>query len=710
MPINADLATKVWYRYQYARDTGHTAYVKKADVCDRFFQGDQWSPEDLAKLRMARRPALTINKIISTISNVMGEQIFNRSEISYRPRSGAPESNAEILNKVYSQISDVSQLNWKRSDMFADGIITSRGFLDVRMDFSESLTGKVCIDNMNPKNVLIDPDAEDYDPDTWNEVMTTKWVTIDDIEMLYGKDEADWLRNKSESYFPFGYDSIEVTRDMFGDRMSVNYTGGVGDYLNAVMRKHRLIERQHKVLDRQQHFVDPRSGLMRPVPTEWDRNRIAMVKQQFGFEVIPKLVKRIRWTVISDNVVLHDNWSPYKHFTIVPYFPYFRRGRTVGLVENLLGSQELLNKASSQELHVINTTANSGWKVKTGTLTNMSVEELEARGAETGLVIETNGDPDKDIVKITPNQVPTGLDRITYKAEEHIKTISNVPDSVMGQDRADVAAKAIQQKRQAASTNQAKPLDSLVRTDFILARNIVDLIQTFWTEEQVLTVTNDRATGATEQLTINQITPEGQVLNDVTLGEYDVVVTSVPVRETLEDSQFDQAVAMRELSIGIPDEVLIMSSRLQNKKEILAKMAAAGQSPQAQEQARLALEAQQAEVDKTKAETTAKQADTSLKTAKAQKEGVLAGKEAATPPESNAGDAEAAYLKTQQEMQHAQEKHEQEMQMMREKMQLAREEADNKRRLEAQAAAQKAVEDRVARMTSSTKTPGEKRA
>jgi hypothetical protein len=34
-------------------------------------------------------------------------------------------------------------------------------------------------------------------------------------------------------------------------------------------------------------------------------------------------------------------------------------------------------------------------------------------------------------------------------------------------------------------------------------------------------------------------TTQGQILNDLTLGEYEVVITSVPQGETLEDSQFE---------------------------------------------------------------------------------------------------------------------------------------------------------------------------
>ena len=634
MPIDTKLATKVWYRYAWARDNGHSQFIEKADKCEAFFRGEQWSKADKAKLNLQRRPALTINKIISTIGNVMGEQIYNRSEIAFRPRSGADPKTAEVLTKVFKQISDNNQLDWKRSDAFADGIISSRGYLDVRVGFTDSLQGEVVIDNINPKNVIVDPDGEDYDPDTWKEVFVTKWVSADDIAILYSKADAEMLRNREQSFFPYGYDSIQSNRDRFGDRFNPMYNGTYDE--SAVMRNIRIIERQHKVLDRQEHFVSRETGDMRPVPEDFDANRIAWYREKFGFEVVKKLVQRIRWTVIADNVRLHDDWSPYKHFTVVPYFPFFRHGTTIGLVENLLGPQELLNKVSSQELHVVNTTANSGWKVKSGALTNMSAEELEMRGAESGLVIETNGDPDKDIVKITPNQVPQGLDRVSFKAEEHIKGISGISDSMQGQDRADVAAKAIQAKRQAGSTNLVKPLDSLTRTDFILARNVLDLVQQFYTEPRVLTITHDALAGQSESFQINQQDPTtGEVVNDLMLGEYDVVISSVPQRETLEDSQFEQAMSMREQGIQIPDRFIIENSRLLKKSDLVKAMDDQQNSPEAQMQKRLQQRGQEAEVSKAEGEAAQKHADAGLKEAKKQSELVKAHKEASTPPEDN---------------------------------------------------------------------------
>ncbi len=692
MPIDTELATKQWVRYAWARDNGHAQFVQKAEKCDAFFRGDQWEKADKALLENQRRPALTINKILSTISNVLGEQIYNRAETSFRPRSGSPTEVADILTKVFKQISDNNQLDWKRSDMFADGIITSRGFLDVRIGYGDSMQGEVVIDNLNPKNVIIDPDGEEYDPDSWSEVFTTKWVTADDIAVLYNKEDAEYLRNREQSFFPYGYDSIQAYRDRFGDRFNPMYNG---DYDNSsVMRNIRLIERQYRMLDRQKHFVDPSTGDMRPIPDDFDRNKIAFMREQFGLEVTTKLVRRIRWTVIADNVRLHDDWSPYKHFTVVPYFPYFRRGTTLGLVENLLGPQELLNKVSSQELHVINTTANSGWKVKSGTLTNMTVEELEQKGAQTGLVVEVN--EIDGIEKIQPNQVPTGLDRITYKAEEHIKTISGVSDSMQGFDREDVAAKAIQAKRQAGSTNLAKPLDSLTRTDHILARNILDLVQQFYTEERIMTITHDEATGETETFAVNQVTPAGQIVNDLTLGEYDVVVSSVPRRETLEDSQFEQAVALREMGVMIPDSVLIDASRLVNKKDVIRAMEGDKNSPEAQEAAELQRRAQAAEVAKAEGEAAQKAADAQLKGAKTQETIVKAQVLANTPPEApQQGNPELEAAKAQHEADLAEREFEHRRVLDYQKLGLQRQQHNDKLALQAQQAAQERMDRRA---------------
>ena len=618
MPVDAQLATEQWMRYQYVRDRGHLQFLEKAHQCEEFFAGNQWSQADMTSLRLQRRPALTINKILSTLSTVFGVQIENRAEILFKPSYGSPAETAEALNKVWMQIAQNNQLQWVRSELFADGCIRGRGFLDTRLDFSDSLQGEVRITNLNSKNVVIDPDAEEYDPDSWSDVHVTKWLTPQDIAILYSKGDADILKNRDGSAYPYGYDSVERVRDRFGGNQLLAGYYGILDQHN-VRRNVRVLERQYRRLDKAEHFVNVRTGDMRQVPSEWDRDRIAFYLQNAGpdVSVVKKLVRRIRWTVTADNLVLHDDWSPYKHFTVVPYFPIFRYGKTVGLVENLIGSQELLNKTSSQELHVVNTTANSGWKLKTGALKNMSVEELEMKGAQTGLVLEL--DDVAAAEKIQPNATPQGLDRISYKAEEHIKGISGVSDSMQGFDREDVAAKAIQTKRSAGATNMGKPLDNLARTDWILARNVLDMVQAHYIEERLFTITHNDPAKELETVAVNQWDEgEQRIVNDLTVGEYSITVTSQPYRESLEDSQFDQALAMRERGIAIPDSVLVENSRLLRKQEIIKAMEGDKDSPEAQQRAQLELRALEAEVATAEAEAMSKKADAELKMAKAQ--------------------------------------------------------------------------------------------
>ena len=617
MPVDAAKAQEQWERYVYCRDNGHHEFLVKADKCDNFFAGQQWEEADLATLRAQKRPAITINKIISTISTILGEQIYNRNEVLFRPKSGSPADVAEALTKLWKYISHNNQLPWVRSDVFCDGVIRSRGFYDVRLEFDDSMQGEVRITQLNSKNVVIDSDGEDYDPDKWNDVSITKWLTPQDIELIYNAEDAKYLRSTAGSAYEMGYDSIERVRDRFGGTFIAAH---VGSFNMDLLRNIRVIERQYRRLSKQEHFVDIVTGDMRPIPDSWDRNRISDVLSKAGGQMstITKLAKRIRWTVTADNVVLHDDWSPYKHFTVVPYFPHFRHGRTIGLVENLLGPQEILNKTSSQELHVINTTANSGWKIEEGSLINMTVDELEAKGAQTGLVIEyAKGAQPPD--KILPNQVPTGLERVTYKSEEAIKTISGVSDSMQGFDREDVAAKAIAYKQQRGSVNLTKSLDNLERTDFILARNTLDIVQEFYTEPRILNIIGDDTNHEVEEITVNQPDPvTGKITNDLTIGEYDIIVTSSPHRATLEDSQFEQARALKELGVPLPDPVLIENSRLMRKAEIIKQMTGDQNSPEAQAQRQRQQRAEEAEVAKLEAEAQKTAADAQKTMAEAQ--------------------------------------------------------------------------------------------
>jgi len=698
MARNPLKAQEQWLRYVYARDMGHSRFVEKAERCERFVAGDQWEDADRSALRASRRPAITINKILITLASVTGEQIETRNEISFRPRTGAPTESSQIHTKLFRFISDQNQLDWLRTEVFGNGAVTSRGYYDVRLDFAKNMAGDIAITSLNPRNVMPDPDASSYDPDKWNDVLVTSWMTGDDIEYLYNKPDADALRLRTDSAYAFGYDSIDDGFDRFGGNPMI--AAAATEEMRPMLRNIRVIERQHRVLKKQRVFVDVRTGMKRDIPDQWTRDQIAQIlSENNNLIATDEVSKRVRWTVTADDFVLHDDWSPYKHFTVVPYFPVFRFGRTIGLIEGLLDPQELLNKTISQELHVVNTMANSGWKVRHGAVMNMTMDELEEMGAKSGLVLEIQGDPDKDVVKITPNQIPTGLDRISFKAENFIKSISGRGDSVMGLDRADVSGKAIGEKKQSADVPLRPALDNLVRTDWFLARNVLDIVQQFYTDPRIMNITKDDLTGEMETVEVNMPQPgSGELLNDLSLGEFDIVVVSQSAKRTLEESQFEQGVAMRELGIMIPDRFLIENSNLVKKAEIVKAMDEEAQSESAQIKAKSDVLERQLTVANLKADAAETESKVMVNRAKAAKE--------LQEVSSAAGNQNAEAALKQQE-------HDQKLTQMREehamKMQIKREEAaiDREIRLaEAKEKAKQAKMQTVMAAKQAAATPG----
>jgi hypothetical protein len=622
MPLNIEKSRDVWEKYVYARDNGHLNFVQKANQCESYFYGDQWNPIHKRRLESQGKPVLVINKVFSTLITVMGEQLQNQATVGFLPKaSGTPET-AEALNKIYIHIMNDNDIKNQESELFDEGVIGSRAFYDVRMDFDDSMKGEVNISLLNSKNVIIDPDADSYDPDDWGEVYVTKWMSPNDIRMMYNDKDAADLKLKARSDFNYGIDSVASLHNTFAglQQYAPAATTGVAD--KDVRRYIRVVERQFRVVRRVEHFVDLETGDTRRVPEDWDPARIAGVAEKYGLGIIKKKVKDIRWTVVADNYVLHDEWSPYQHFTPVPFFPIFHKGKTIGLVENLISPQEYLNKTTSQELHVVNTTANSGWQMEENQLVNMDADELEQRGAETGLVL-VRKEGSAPLEKINPNQVPTGLDRISFKADEHIKEISGVSDSQRGMDRADVAAKAIQAKQAAGGVNQAKVMFNLARTRALLAKRVLSIVQEFYTEERLIRITGGGLNDESEELTVNQVSPEGEIANDLTIGEYQVVITDMPARDNYEESQFQEAVQLRELGIAVPDAVLVEHSHLNRKEEIAASIKEAqggGETTEAEQQAQqLELEIRQLELEEKKVGIMQKQADATYTAARARK-------------------------------------------------------------------------------------------
>lgn len=626
----AQTARNQWDRYVRARDNGHLDYIEMAKRCDSFYRGEQWDKADIAQLDSEGRPALTINTILPTVNTVLAEQSSRRGDVQFKPRRGGEQEIADTLTKLYMQLGDNNKLDWVEAQVFADGLIMDRGYFDVRMDFDDHLEGEIRIKAKDPLDILIDPDAKEWDPATWNEVFETKWMSVDEIEEVYGQKKSDKLKMIAENGSTLGIDSIEYEEVRFGDT-NTGLEYGKDQMAKdpeevGACRAIRVIERQYRRLVKTQFYVDPETGDQREVPEVWGKRKIEQFADQYKLAIVERMARKVRWTVTADLVVLHDDWSPYEEFTIIPYFPYWRRGKPFGIVRNLLSPQEQLNKISSQELHIVNTTANSGWIVENGSLTGMTADDLEEHGATTGLVLEFNRGSSPPS-KIPPNQIPTGLDRLGMKAAANIKTISGVNDSMLGSDHQEVSGVAMAAKQTRGALMIQVPLDNLTKTRQYLAENMLKLIQRFYTEQRVIQVTNeDDPMKPREPMTVNETTPEGIVINDLTLGEYDVIVSTQPSRDSFDDTQFAEALSLKSVGVPVPDDMIVEYSHLQRKGELARRIRImTGQEPLTEEEAQIQqfqmemqIRSTQLEIAKLEAEVSKLQSESAVNIAKVQ--------------------------------------------------------------------------------------------
>lgn len=571
-----DLIRKQWSRYTSALRRGHQEYQKRAKLCENFYIGGglQWTEEEKKALEEKGKPWLEENIIFSTVNTVVGYQTQSRMDIAYKPREDDDQDISDTLSKIAMYLTDQNKFPWKESQVFADGLIQQRGYFNIKMDFNDNSYGDVKIDVLDPLDVIPDPDSKSYDPDDWADVIVLSWMTFDDVRETYGDKIYRKLQYGYEENTygeaDFGRGGFEQDRNKFGTNNNISpFFTDTCDIPHV-----RIIDRQYWKIQNREFYFNPQSGDLYPVPEDTKPNEKKRYAKQNGLEVIKKITKRIRWTVSTHDCLLFDEWSPYDHFTVVPYFPYFRRGVTLGLVDNLIKTQERINKVSSQILHSVNSTSNSGWLIEENSLANMDVEDLEDVGAQTGLIIEYKSGRGKP-EKIEPNQVPTGLSELYRSGIELIRLISGVSETFQGGKGPEVSGVAIQSRSHQAAIQLAAPIDNLFRTRNMIAERLLRLIQTFMTQERTYMITGTNPEGGSKltPVTINQQSQESTALiNDVTIGKYDVVVADVPTQITFQNAQFSQAIEMKKYGVNIPDDEMVLMSTLSRKHEIAKKL------------------------------------------------------------------------------------------------------------------------------------------
>ena len=590
-----DMIIKHAERFRRAADAQST-WAKPAKRCVDYFEGKQWSDADLKKLQDEGRPSLTINKIKPLVNLVLGYHLNNQTDINYLPgNDGSGTADiARVLTAVGKQISQVNQLPYLDSEVFLDGILTGRGFYDLRMDFNENMFGNAKWLAVDPFTVYLDPDAAEYDLNSGSHVTVSKWISIDEVRHFYGVAAENLIRpltngmtfNQMPSTIYEGHDEISPWRSFGGDVDNPNsfrlYTDQFYNWVDTYRKTIRMLDIQHYVRTWAWFFVDEGTGDQRRIPDDWGPDRVQKVLAWSAIAgeklvVMRKRVRRLRWTHMVGDIIVFDQWSPYETFTIVPFFPYFRRGKTRGMVEDLLDPQDEINVRRSARINIIGRSSNGGWKFHKGTLTPQEARNLKLNGGKPGFVLEWDS-KDKNLPapeQINPAQAPVSVEQLEKEAEGDIKEIAGINDSALGQvDQATISGRAIQARQQQTVIGLEGFIANYHRTKQLCGRKQLEVIQQHYTEPRMVRATGPGSTPIAAA--INQKSAAG-IVNDVTLGTYTVAIDETSLSDSFLAGQFNELLNMKQIGMPIPDEFIVDASSIGRKEELRAALAQAAQ-------------------------------------------------------------------------------------------------------------------------------------
>lgn len=601
--------------FRRAYDANHETFLRIAGECEDFTFGEQWSPEDKKEMQENRRPALTINVILRAVAAVFGEYSSMKATIATKSRGRRSFDASNMLNKVLNQVLYDNNFTSEESDLFLDAAMTGRGYFDVRLSDEDDPTGEIKIRAEDNLQIILHPDAKTYDPDGWPAVYSVDYLDHAQMVETYGEEVAEEVDYAKTGSNGVADEEMMETGHTFGADGLSTQGGDSEQKLNKV----KVITEQCWEPREAYILIDPNTTDYEVIWTdEMDLEEAETLAEENGLILEKKNKKHPRFYVYTESEVeCFNEWSPYRHINKIPYFFYFRKGRTMGMVENLRSPQEQINKGESQELHIVNSTSNGGWQVEENSLVNLSEEELEKYGAKPGLVIVRRRGT-APLEKITPNTIPTGISNLGQKATSNLIGVSGVNEGMLGHTPQNISGKVVESKKQAGQSQLQIPFDNLERTRMFLGRIVLSIIQDYFTEERVLRYTASDAPDD-EELIMNQVTAAGQIVNDVSLGRYDVVVSTRPKQDVETDYQFAELMALKQVGVLIPDWHIIEKSHVENRYQIAEETKKlAGMSP-SPEEVELAQLNQQIDIETRKQELAKLQQDTAKVQAETQK-------------------------------------------------------------------------------------------
>lgn len=525
-----------------------------------YYDGHQWTAQEIAALNERKQPIITINRIRRKIDAMVGIEQRSRVDPKAYPRNPQNEEQAEVATKALVFVDDNTRFDAKRSQAFRDMLVA--GYSGVLVGVTEK-RGKFEVDitRLRWEEIFFDPHSRELDFSDASYTGIQKWMSLDKaVELYSGAYQGEDLEELLSTSFTNPEDG-----ETYEDRP---FEGNSFHWSDKRQRRVRVAEMYYQ-----------RGGV-------WYLAIFAG-----GGEILN----------IQSPYIDEDGRPTNPMILMTGYID--RENNRYGVVRDWISAQDEINHRRSKLLHQLNSRTTMGVKGAVDSVAAMKRERDRPDGH-----IEINYEAFEDAARIgmRPFEQLDNTDQVQgqfallTEAKSEIDMVG--PNAtLLGQSGRDQSGRAIMAQQQAGFAELAPIYDNLRDWTLRVYRAIWERVRQFWTEERWIRITNDMSGTEFVGLNIQQppmITPMGIMQpppqNPVAEMDLDIIIQDAPDYVTLRQEQFEQLTQMAQAGIPVPPEMLIEASDLKNKEKLIEAMqqqqqaAMQAQAGQSQAQAQLA--------------------------------------------------------------------------------------------------------------------------
>lgn len=540
---------------------------------EKFYAGEQWTPQELKDMAAKKRAALTINKTETYTDDLHGYLSEDDTDAMYSPKVHGDRAVADILNIVKKHVENRNAIKTLRSMWALDLIIGGKTNPRLVMDYDRDVNGEMRIERFPWRRVLYGEHTDKTGRDI-RSAFTHEWISFDRAASKYPSIEKE-LRT-TYNLLNSNLDSLAaaVTTEESDDydRKSVSRlpyipTERKDEIYNSIKKEILVVEAYRTVYKNAPVIIDMEDG-QRYNGYGWRPKDLARLKDKnFVFaKVVPRQQPMIRKTVVVGGIIVDDLDPvdmPGNMISIFPAYAKFVNGKYWGKVHSAKDPQLELNKRRSQSVDAANSMGR-GW------LTDLSTfggdEDLEANFenavGQPNFVAKV-ADLSNPPIQIQEAPVPAGIVQQVQEADNNLREIMNVKVDPTGSHQSFTHFLEMKKTMLVGNNFLFEAMENLLKR---LAELMLYWIPAYYSLEQIAKIvksTSDQEQEIDGKPLVNYSYEEIlNLLQNKDLRAYDVDIVSARYSETMRIANMAMFTEARQSGIDIPFETLVEYSSL----------------------------------------------------------------------------------------------------------------------------------------------------